>query len=45
MNERVPDDSCEPAFKFLARNGCLKGPKTEGLEGSDKVEIWRFKMF
>ena len=41
---RCPYNSCSPAFKFLLRNGCVKGWKIEGLDVCDKVEIWRFKM-
>ena len=44
VNEGVPYNSCYPAFKFLVRNGCVKGRKIEGLEVCDEVEIWRFKM-
>ena len=35
MNKRVPDDSCESAFKFLVRNGCVKGRKIKGLNACD----------
>ena len=45
MNERVPDDSCESAFKFLVRNDCVKGRKITGLDACDMVEIWILKMF
>ena len=45
MNERVPDDCCKPAFKFLVRNCGVKGQKIEGLDSSDKVEFWRFNLF
>ena len=31
VNKRVSDDSCESAFKFLVRNGCVKGRKIKGL--------------
>ena len=44
-NKRVPDDSCKSAFKFMARNGCVKGRKIKGLNACDMVEIWRLKMF
>ena len=27
VNEEVPSDSCEPTFKFMVRNICLKGRK------------------
>ena len=45
VNKRVPDDSCEPAFKFLVRSGCAKGKKIKGLDACDMVNIWRMKMF
>ena len=45
MNIRVPDDSCESAFKFLLRNDCVKGKKIKGLDACDMVELWRLKMF
>ena len=45
VNKRVPDDSCESAFKFLVRNGCVKGRKIKGLDVCDMVEILRLKMF
>ena len=45
MNERVSDDSCEFAFKFLVRNGCVKGRKIKGLDAYDMVEIWKLKIF
>ena len=45
VNERVPDPSYEPTFKFHVRNDCEKGRKSEGLYACDKVEIRRFKMF
>ena len=34
----VPDDSCEPALKFLVANGCVKGRKIKGLDVCDKVD-------
>ena len=43
MNKRVPNDSCESAFKFLVRNGCAKRRKIKGLDECDMVEIWRLK--
>ena len=45
VNKRVTDDSCESAFKFLVRNGCVKGRQIKGLDVCDMVEIWRLKMF
>ena len=45
MNERVSDDNCESAFKFLFRNDCVKGRKIKGLDACGMVEIWRLKMF
>ena len=44
VNEGVSYNSCKSAFKFLVRNGCVKGRKIKGLYVCDKVEIWRFKM-
>ena len=41
MNEKVPDDYCKPAFKFLMRNCSVKGIKIERLHAIDKVEIGR----
>ena len=38
MNKRVPNDSCKSAFKFLVRNGCVKGRKIKGLDACDMVE-------
>ena len=38
MNKRVPNDSCESAFKFLVRNGCVKGRKIKGIDACDMVE-------
>ena len=38
MNKTVPDDSCESAFKFLVRNGCVKGRKIKGLNACDMVQ-------
>ena len=45
VNERVPDDCCKPAIKFLVRNYGVKGREIEGLDACDKVEIWRLEMF
>ena len=45
VHEWVLDDCCKPVFKFLVRNCGIKGRKIEGLDASDKVENWRFKMF
>ena len=45
VNETVSDDSCESAYKFLVRNGCVKGRKIKELDVCDMVEIWRLKMF
>ena len=51
MNERVSDDSCESSFKFLVRNGCIKGRKIKGLDdcGIGQISMqmsyalyWRF---
>ena len=36
MNERIPYDSCELAFKFLVRNVFVRGRKFEGFDASDK---------
>ena len=44
VNDRVPDDSCKPALKFLVRNGCVKDKKIKELDACDKVEIWIFQM-
>ena len=41
VNERVPDDSCEPASNFSVRNSCVKGRKSEGLDASDNLR-WKF---
>ena len=40
----VSYNTCQSAFRFLVRNGCVKGRKIKGLDVCDKVEIWRFKM-
>ena len=45
LNERVWNDSCKSAFKFLVRNGCVKGREIKGLDTCDMVEIWRLKTF
>ena len=44
VNEGSPYNSCVPAFKFLVRNGYVKGRKVKELDVCDKVEILRFKM-
>ena len=38
VTERVPDDSCEPAFKFLERHCCVEGRKIKGFDVCDKVK-------
>ena len=45
VDKRVPNESCESAFKFLVGNGFVKGRKIKGLDACDMVEIWRLKMF
>ena len=42
VNERVLDDCCKAAFQFLVRNN---GVKIKGLDTSDNVDFFRFKMF
>ena len=32
VNEGIVHDSCEPAFKFLVRNGCVKDREIKGLD-------------
>ena len=44
MNKRVPNDSCESAFKFLVRNACVKGRKIKGLDVCDMEIIGRTRL-
>ena len=37
VNKRVPDDICESAFKFLVRNGCIKGRLS--IPGKDRYQV------
>ena len=39
MTERVPDYSCESAFKFLVMNGCEKGREIKGPDAFDKAQF------
>ena len=39
MNERNPDDSCEPVFNFLVRNGCVKGRTIEELDAMIRLKF------